>query len=73
LIKFHLHRIQDTLTADQKSERGSYSRQVLAIRKQWPPMDFEYVITGDESWFYSYNPPDAAWAVSRDKLPEPIK
>jgi hypothetical protein len=43
------------------------------VVKQQQPMDFEYVITGDESWFYSYNPPDAAWAVSRDEPPERIK
>jgi hypothetical protein len=36
-------------------------------------MDFEYVITRDEFWFYSHNPSDAAWAVSRDELPEWIK
>jgi hypothetical protein len=36
-------------------------------------MDFEYVRTGDESWFYSYNPPDAAWAASRDEVSERIK
>jgi hypothetical protein len=36
-------------------------------------MDFEYVITGDESWFSSYKPPDAAWAASRDEFSERIK
>jgi hypothetical protein len=36
-------------------------------------MDFEYVLTGDESWFYSYDPPDTARAASRDELPERIK
>jgi hypothetical protein len=36
-------------------------------------MDFEYMMTGDESWFYSYNTPDAAWEASRDELPERIK
>jgi hypothetical protein len=36
-------------------------------------MQFEYVITGDEFWFYSYNRPDAAWAASRDELPERIE
>jgi hypothetical protein len=70
LIKFHLHWIPHSPTADQKSGRVGYSRQLLAILGQQQPMDFEYVITGDASWFYSYNPPDAALAASRDEVPE---
>jgi transposase len=34
LIKFHLHSIPDRLAADQKSERVSYSRQLLTILEQ---------------------------------------
>jgi hypothetical protein len=36
-------------------------------------MDFEHILTGDESRFYLYNPPDSAWEESRDRLPEPIR
>jgi hypothetical protein len=36
-------------------------------------MDFEHMITGDESWFYLYNSPNSVWAESRDTLPERIR
>jgi transposase len=73
LRKFHLRWIPCTLTEDQKSERVTYSTQLLATLEQQQPMDFEHIITGDESWFYFYNPPDSAWAESRDTLPERIR
>jgi hypothetical protein len=73
LAKFHLEWIPHTRPADQKSERIGYSRQLLVTLEQQSPMDFEYVITGNESWFYSDNRPDAPWAASRDELPERIK
>jgi hypothetical protein len=31
------------------------------------------MMTSDESWFDLDNPPDAAWAASRDELSEPVK
>jgi hypothetical protein len=73
LVKCHLGWITHTFSAGQKSERVSYSRQLLAIVEQQQSMDFEYVITSDESWFYFDNPLDAAWAASRDELPERVK
>jgi hypothetical protein len=73
LTKFHLRWIPYTLTEDQKSERVTYSRQLLATLEQQQPMDFEYIITGDESLFYLYNPSDSAWPESRDTLPERIR
>jgi hypothetical protein len=36
-------------------------------------MDFEHIITGDESWFYLYNLLDSASAESRDTLPERVR
>jgi hypothetical protein len=73
LTKFHLPWIPHTLTEDQKSERVTYSRQLLATLEQQRPMDFEHIITEDESWFYLCNPPDSAWAKSRDMDPERIR
>jgi transposase len=73
LTKFHLRWIPYTLTEDQKNERVTYSRQLVATLEQQKPMDFEHIITGDESWFSLCNPPDSAWAESRDTLPEPIR
>jgi hypothetical protein len=73
LIKVHLHWIPEALKVAEKSERLSYSRQLLAILEQQQPMDFEYDIIRDEFWFYLYNRPEAAWTVSRYDLPERIK
>jgi hypothetical protein len=73
LTKFHLRWIPYTLTEDQKSERLTYSRQPLATLEQQQPMDFEHIITEDESWFYLCNLSDAAWAESSDTLPERIR
>jgi transposase len=73
LTKLHLRWVPHTLNADQKNERMSLSSQLLAILQQEQQIEFERVLTGDESWFFLYYPPDSAWAVSRDALPERVK
>jgi hypothetical protein len=37
------------------------------------PIEFEWVVTGDESWFYDYYFCDAVWAALRDPLFHRIK
>jgi hypothetical protein len=54
LTKFHLRWIPYILLEDQKTERVTCSRQLLATLEQQQPMDFEHIITGDESRFYLY-------------------
>jgi hypothetical protein len=35
--------------------------------------DFQRIITGDELWFFFYDPRDSIWAMSRDELWQGIK
>jgi transposase len=70
LKKLHLRWVPHTLSANQKSERVTYSRLLAKALEKEQPNKFQRVITGDESWFFLYYPHDSACAASRDLLPE---
>jgi transposase len=73
LKKFHLRWVPHALSSNQKSERVSCPRLLLAAVEQNEATRFQDVITGDESWFFLYYPRDSMWAPSRDDLPDRIK
>jgi hypothetical protein len=73
LKKFHLRWVPHALSSNQKSERVSDSRLLLAALDQNEATLFQGVITGDESWFFLYYPRDSIWVPSRDDLSDRIK
>jgi hypothetical protein len=69
LKKFNLRWVPHSLSADQKAERVSVSREMLTILESEKCHDFDTILTGDESWFYFEYPYPAAWAEARDLVP----
>jgi hypothetical protein len=61
------------LSVDQKNERVLYAKLLLTALIEHNPIDFERIITGDESWFFLYYPRDPARELSRDDHPHRIK
>jgi hypothetical protein len=56
------------LSVNQENERVSHAKHILTALTKHKPIDFEQVITGDESWFFLHYPHDSVWASSRDDL-----
>jgi hypothetical protein len=50
--KFNLCYIPHSLETDQKRLRVELSPQLLQIPEQDQQREFEYMLTGDESWFF---------------------
>jgi hypothetical protein len=73
LKKCHLRRVQYTLSINEKSKRGSYSKLLLTARMEQKATGFQRITNGDELWFVLDYPRGSAWAASRDELPQRIK
>jgi hypothetical protein len=61
------------LSINQKSERVSYSKLLLIALVGQKASDSQWIITGDESWFFPYYPCDSVWTASHDELSQRIK
>jgi hypothetical protein len=62
--------------SDQPGERKSVIFKVLVLLTalmQQKASDFQWIITGDESWFFLCCPRDSVWVASRDEFPQHIK
>jgi hypothetical protein len=73
LRKIHLRWVPHALSPNQKSERVSDSRLLLAALAHNGATLFQAVITGDESRFFLSYPRDSMWASSRDDIPDRMK
>jgi hypothetical protein len=56
-----------------KSEKLSYSKLLLTKRMEQNAGGFQWIITGDELWFFRYYSRDSVCAASRDELPQYIE
>jgi hypothetical protein len=61
------------LSINQKSERMSDSKLLLAALMEEKASDFQQIMTGDESRFFLYYSRDSVWGASCDELPQRIK
>jgi hypothetical protein len=52
LERFNFCYVPHSLEADQKRSRVELSRELLQILEQNQQYEFEYILTGDESWFF---------------------
>ena len=51
-----LHWIPHSLTESQKSIRVEYCKQIISILQKQQKLNWRYIITGDESWFFYHTP-----------------
>jgi hypothetical protein len=70
LEKFNLRDVPHSLEADQKRSRVEFSRKVLQILEQDQQYEFEYRLTGDDSWFFFEYFHHSCWAANPGHVTE---
>jgi hypothetical protein len=56
--KLDLHWVSHAMDANEKTERVILAHEILSTLQSVRCTDFQCIITGDESWFFRYYPPD---------------
>jgi hypothetical protein len=69
LTKFHLHRVPQTLVANQMAERVALSYQLLQALRSDEEQNFKTRVARDKSWFFLETSVRSGWSRSRDDLP----
>lgn len=61
------------LTCDMKEKRYKDSKLLLDYLMSESFNNFEFIITGDESWFYLDYSPRTLWTISNDNIPTRVE
>jgi hypothetical protein len=69
LRKLNLTWVPYKLSDSQMENRVYVSKELLGLLDKIPENKWNKILTGDESWFFYESPHKAAWAASRDELP----
>ena len=64
----HLQKIPHSLTDDKRSQRVNGATKILNMLEKAERSHNSNIITGDESWFFYTNEPDARWIIEGEEI-----
>ncbi|MDE7383476.1 MAG: hypothetical protein K2M99_06280, partial [Treponemataceae bacterium] len=64
----HLRKVPHSLTDDKRSQRVEEAKEILRMLESAERSHNSNIITGDESWFYYTNEPDARWIIDGEEI-----
>ena len=70
--KINLKYVPHDLTPNQKKDRKFYSKEILLLLKKNQKQNYNNIVTGDESWFFFYNPQKSIWSDKKTENPKII-